>query len=94
VGLHQPLDALRRGADADARRVYAITAYILYSNDLVDDDFVLSHENFAEFEMYNADGFIVDDRDAGGIRISGAPNLAWKTARTASRSPCAPPCST
>ena len=23
---------------------------------------MLSHENFAEFEMYNADGFIVDDR--------------------------------
>ncbi|MFB9150083.1 c-type cytochrome [Roseovarius ramblicola] len=42
--------------------VYAITAYILYSNFLVDDDFVLSHENFAEVEMPNADGFIVDDR--------------------------------
>ncbi len=42
--------------------VYAITAYILYSNFLVEDDFVLSHENFAEFEMPNADGFIVDDR--------------------------------
>ncbi|MFC6638658.1 c-type cytochrome [Sulfitobacter sp. JBTF-M27] len=42
--------------------VYAITAYILYSNDLVDDDFELSHENFADFEMYNKDGFIIDDR--------------------------------
>lgn len=42
--------------------VYAITAYILYSNDLVDEDFELSHENFAEFEMYNANGFIIDDR--------------------------------
>jgi len=41
---------------------YAIVAYILYSNDLVDDDFVLSDENFADFEMYNKDGFIVDDR--------------------------------
>ncbi|MDJ1006244.1 MAG: c-type cytochrome [Paracoccaceae bacterium] len=47
-----------------ADETYAITAYILYSNDLVDDDFVLSHENFAEVEMYNADGFVVDDRDA------------------------------
>lgn len=45
-----------------ADEVYAITAYILYSNDLVDDDFVLSNENFAEFEMYNADGFVIDDR--------------------------------
>lgn len=42
--------------------VYAIVAYILYSNDLVDDDFVLSNENFASFEMPNAAGFIVDDR--------------------------------
>ncbi|MFC3613602.1 c-type cytochrome [Lutimaribacter marinistellae] len=42
---------------------YAIVAYILYSNDLVDDDFTLSHENFLDVEMPNADGFIVDDRD-------------------------------
>lgn len=42
--------------------VYAITAYILYSNYLVEDDFELSHENFAAFEMPNADGFIIDDR--------------------------------
>jgi S-disulfanyl-L-cysteine oxidoreductase SoxD len=42
--------------------VYAIVAYILYSNDLVEDDFVLSNENFLEVEMPNADGFIVDDR--------------------------------
>ena len=41
---------------------YAIVAYLLYSNDMVDDDFVLSNENFTEVEMHNADGFIVDDR--------------------------------
>jgi len=45
-----------------ADEVYAITAYILYSNNLVEDDFTLSHENFTEVEMPNADGFIVDDR--------------------------------
>ncbi|WP_372892121.1 c-type cytochrome [Rhodosalinus sp.] len=42
--------------------VYAITAYILYSNFLVEDDFVLSDENFAEVELPNAGNFIVDDR--------------------------------
>lgn len=42
--------------------VYAIVAYILYSNDLVDEDFVLSDATFGDFEMPNADGFIVDDR--------------------------------
>lgn len=42
--------------------VYAIVAYILYSNDLVDEDFELSHENFADFKMHNAGGFVIDDR--------------------------------
>lgn len=41
---------------------YAITAYILYSNMLVEDDSVLSNENFTEVVLPNADGFIVDDR--------------------------------
>lgn len=45
-----------------ADETYAIVAYIMYSNHLVDDDFELSHENFTEVEMYNADGFVVDDR--------------------------------
>lgn len=43
--------------------VYAMVAYILYSNDLVEEDFVLSKENFLEVEMPNVDGFIVDDRE-------------------------------
>ncbi|MEO9781791.1 MAG: c-type cytochrome [Sedimentitalea sp.] len=43
--------------------VYAMVAYILYSNDVVDDEFTLSHENFLDVEMRNADGFIVDDRE-------------------------------
>ncbi|MCA0996555.1 c-type cytochrome [Alloyangia pacifica] len=42
--------------------VYAITAYILYSNYLVEDDFVLSDENFSEVVLPNTDGFIIDDR--------------------------------
>lgn len=43
--------------------VYAIVAYILYSNDLVDDEFVLSNETFLDVEMPNAAGFILDDRE-------------------------------
>lgn len=43
--------------------VYAITAYILYLNYLVDLDFELSPETFAEVEMPNADGFFMDDRE-------------------------------
>ena len=40
---------------------YAITAYLLYSNALVEDDFVLSKENFLDVKMPNAGGFIEDD---------------------------------
>lgn len=46
-----------------ADETYAIVAYILYSNDLVDDEFVLSKDNFLEVEMPNAEGFILDDRE-------------------------------
>lgn len=54
--------------------VYAIVAYILYSNYIVEDDFVLSNENFLEVEMPNADGFIIDDRpDTEYGRFSGEP---------------------
>lgn len=41
---------------------YAIVAYILYSNDLIDDEFELNNENLGSFDMYNKDGFVIDDR--------------------------------
>ena len=53
--------------------VYAIVAYILYSNDLVDDSFELSNENFLDVEMPNADGFIIDDRETAEAHF-------WKAA--------------
>jgi len=42
--------------------VYAIVAFLLYSNDLADEDFVLTQDNFLDVVMPNAGGFIVDDR--------------------------------
>ncbi len=42
---------------------YAITAFLLYSNGLVEDDFVLTHENFTKVVLPNAGGFYPDDRD-------------------------------
>ncbi len=41
---------------------YAITAFLLYSNGLVDEDFVLSKENFSEVQLPNSQGFYADDR--------------------------------
>jgi cytochrome c len=42
--------------------IYAITAYLLYVNDLVEDDFTLSNDNFLEVEMPNTANFFMDDR--------------------------------
>lgn len=42
--------------------VYALTAYILYSNDIVDDEFTLTNDNFLEVQMPNAGNFYPDDR--------------------------------
>ena len=46
----------------EADEVYGILAYLLYMNDLVEDDFELSHENIADFELPNEGGFIPDGR--------------------------------
>ena len=43
--------------------VYAITAYLLYLNNVVDDDFELSNENFAEVALPNEGSFFMDNRD-------------------------------
>lgn len=42
--------------------VYAITAYLLYLNDIVDEGFVLDSESFADIEMPNEANFIADNR--------------------------------
>ena len=48
--------------------IYAITAYLLNVNDMVDYDFVLSHENFLDVDMYNGpDNFYDDDRTETAI---------------------------
>ena len=56
---------------------YAIVAYILYSNDLVDEEFTLSNETFTSVELPNAGGFIVDDRAKTEYTIwSGEPCMS------------------
>ena len=42
--------------------VYAITAYILYSAGLVEDDFELNRDNFTEIRLPNEGGFYIDNR--------------------------------
>ncbi len=47
-----------------ADETYALVAYILDLNYIVEDDFVLSPETFGEVQMPNVDGFFPDDRPA------------------------------
>ena len=43
--------------------VYALTAYLMYLNDIVEDeDFELSKENFTSYRLPNEANFIADDR--------------------------------
>ena len=52
----------------EADEVYAITAYLLFVNDLVEDeDFELSKANFLEKRLPNEKGFFADDRLASPI---------------------------
>ena len=60
----------------NADEVYAIVAYILYSNDLVDEEFVLSNETFLDVEMPNRDGFIIDDRRTAEAHFVGEPCMS------------------
>ena len=43
--------------------LYAVMAYMLYLNSLVEEDFVLSKETWASVKMPNQAGFIDDDRE-------------------------------
>lgn len=57
--------------------VYGIVAYILYSEGLVDDDFVLSDENFGEIVLPNNENFYVDDREEAEFPLfSAAPCMS------------------
>jgi cytochrome c len=43
--------------------LYAVVAYLLWLNDVVDEKFVLSAENFRQVRLPNQGGFIDDDRE-------------------------------
>lgn len=77
--------------------VYAIAAYVLYLNDLVDDDFVLDRDSLASIQMPNAGNFYRDDRpdvqavrcmqnckDPDGLEITSEPQAGVAAAATVS----------
>lgn len=42
--------------------VYSIAAYVLYLNDIVEDDFISNRETFSQVKMPNEPNFYIDDR--------------------------------
>lgn len=80
--------------------VYAITAYVLYLNDLVDYEFELNQDSLASIEMPNKDGFFFDDRpdtanefcmsnckDPATITITSEPTLTDEPAAEVASAP-------
>ena len=60
-----------------ANETYAVTAYMLYLNDLVDDEeFVLSKENFTSIRLPNEGGFIDDSRPDTPMLSHGEPCMS------------------
>jgi S-disulfanyl-L-cysteine oxidoreductase SoxD len=53
--------------------LYAVVAYTLFLNDIVDEKFVLSRDTFAHVTMPNADGFYDDDRETAEKAFWAAP---------------------
>jgi cytochrome c len=86
--IHRAMPFTQPESLSDAE-VYAITAYVLYLNDLVEYDFELTQSNLATIEMPNKDGFFLDDRpdvmavrcmenckEPGSIEITSEPQIA------------------
>ncbi len=74
VGSYYPylssvVDYIRRAmpfGDAESLtndELYAVVAYVLNLNDIVDENFVLSKETWAQVKMPNSGGFFDDDRE-------------------------------
>jgi cytochrome c len=51
-----------RPASLSDDEVYAVTAYVLYLNELVEDDFVLDQQNLADIRLPNEANFVADPR--------------------------------
>ncbi len=55
---------------------YQIVAFLLYMNDIVEEDFELSHENISAIEMPNRDGFFMPDPRPDAQPVDGEPCMS------------------
>lgn len=52
---------------------YQIVAFILYMNDIIEDDFMLSNKNLGSIKMPNKDGFLLPDPRPDVANLDGNP---------------------
>ena len=52
---------------------YQIVAFLLYMNDIIEDDFDVSHENIGSIEMPNSDGFFMPDPRPDAQSVNAEP---------------------
>ncbi len=52
---------------------YQIVAYLLYMNDIIEEDFVLSDKNIGNIQMPNQNGFLLPDPRPDIINLDGNP---------------------
>ena len=52
---------------------YQIVAFLLYMNDIIEDDFDVSHENIGSIEMPNRDGFLMPDPRPDAQSVNAEP---------------------
>ena len=52
---------------------YQIVAFLLYMNDIIEDDFDVSHENIGTIEMPNSDGFFMPDPRPDAQSVNAEP---------------------
>ena len=56
-----------------ADETYQIVAFLLYMNDIIDDEFEVSHENIGTIEMPNRNGFMLPDPRPDAQPVLGEP---------------------
>ena len=74
MGLHQPRDASGKRGTLSPNEVYALTAFLLYKNDVIQEDEVMDAQSLPKVKMPNRDGFALPPLWKHGTpRLQGYP---------------------
>ena len=52
---------------------YRIVAYLLYMNEIIEEDYILSEKNIGKIKMPNQKGFLLPDPRPDIVNINGKP---------------------